>query len=184
MKGIHNNPKSILDRAIAALRADQADPQAEQTATANAWQRISQAVGVEGTLAPMNRIEGCADVLSLLPDFEAHKLAPARAMLVADHLRECAACRVHANIDKTADSILPWRLDSVMRPQRWSVGQYALAASLVIAAVLGIAIGRSGVLSPSGYRASLDSVQGTIYRVNAGGEHRAQFGVGKRAEKG
>src|SRR5438270_3568341 len=176
MNGIHNNPKSILDRAIAALRADQADPQAEQTATANAWQRISQAVGVEGTLAPMNRIEGCADVLSLLPDFKTHKLASARAMLVADHLRECAACRVHANIDKRADSILPWRLDSVMRPQRWSVGQYALAASLVIAAVLGVAIGRSGLLTPSGYRASLESVQGTIYRVNTGGEHRAQPG--------
>jgi hypothetical protein len=176
MKGIHNNPNLILDKAIAAVRADQADPQAEQTATANAWQRISQAIGVEATLAPLNRIEGCTDVLSLLPDFEAHKLAPARAMLVADHLRECAACRVHANIDKRADSILPWRLDSVMRPQRWSVGQYALAASLVIAAVLGVAIGRSGVLSPSGYRASLESVQGTLYRVDTSGEHRAQPG--------
>jgi hypothetical protein len=176
MKGIHNNPNLILDKAIAAVRADQADPQAEQTATANAWQRISQAIGVEATLAPLNRIEGCTDVLSLLPDFEAHKLAPARAMLVADHLRECAACRVHANIDKRADSILPWRLDAVMRPQRWSVGQYALAASLVIAAVLGVTIGRSGILTPSGYRASLESVQGTIYRVNTGGEHRAQPG--------
>jgi len=36
MKGIHNNPNLILDKAIAAVRADQADPQAEQTATADA----------------------------------------------------------------------------------------------------------------------------------------------------
>src|SRR6267154_3165400 len=127
MKGIHNNPNLILDKAIAAVRADQADPQAEQTATANAWQRISQSIGVEATLAPLNRIEGCRDVLSLLPDFEAHKLTPARAMLVADHLRECAACRVHANIDKGSDTILPWRADSVARPRHWSFGQYALA---------------------------------------------------------
>jgi hypothetical protein len=176
MKGIHNNPDSILDQAIAAVRADQADAQAEHTAVTNAWQRISQAVGVEATVAPLNRIEGCADVLRLLPDFEAHRLAPARAMLVADHLRECASCRVHAKLDKTGDSILPWRADSVLRPHRWSFGQYALAASLVIAAVFGIAIGRSGLLAPSGYRASLESIQGTLYRVDASGEHRATAG--------
>ena len=79
MKGIHNNPDYILDKAIDAVRADQADPEAEQAATTNAWQRISQAIGVEATLAPLNRIEGCADVLRLLPDYEAHKLSAARA---------------------------------------------------------------------------------------------------------
>ncbi|HWC15552.1 MAG TPA: FecR domain-containing protein, partial [Terriglobales bacterium] len=176
MKGIHNNPDFILDKAIAAVRNDQADPLAEQAATANAWQRISQAVGVEATLAPLNRIEGCADVLRLLSDFEAHKLSPARAMLVADHLRECATCRVQANSQKHVGSILPWRADSVVRPRRWSFGQYALAASLVIAAVLGVAIGRSGLLAPAGYRAALESVQGTLYRVDANGEHRAKPG--------
>ncbi|HVH86885.1 MAG TPA: FecR domain-containing protein [Terriglobales bacterium] len=176
MKGTHNNPDYILDQAIAAVRDDHANPQAEQMATANAWQRISQAIGVEATLAPLNRIEGCADVLRLLPDFEAHKLVPARAMLVADHLRECATCRVQANTHKSTGSILPWRADSVVRPQRWSLGQYALAASLVIAAVLGVAIGRGGWLAPSGYRAALESVQGTLYRVDASGEHRVQPG--------
>ena len=176
MKGIHNNPDYILDKAIEAVRADQADPQAEQAATANAWQRISQAIGVEATLASLNRIEGCSDVLRLLPDYEAHKLSPARAMLVSDHLRECATCRVQAKLDKSAGSILPWRANSVARPQRWSFGHYALAASLVIAAIVGVTIGRSGLFAPSGYRAALESVQGTLYRVDAGGEHRAQPG--------
>ena len=156
MKGNHNDPNFILDQAIAAVRDDQPDPQVVQTATANAWQRISQAVGAEAIVLPLNRIEGCEDVLRLLPDFEAHRLTPARAMLVADHLRECAACRVHAKLDKTSESVLPWRADSVLRPRRWSFGQYALAASLVIAAVVGIGIGRSGLLAPSGYRASLE----------------------------
>ena len=176
MKGTYKDLNFILDRAIAAVRDDQAQLEAEQAATATAWQRISQAVGVEATVAPLNRIEGCADVLRLLPDFEAHRLAPARAMLVADHLRECAACRVHAKVDKSAESILPWRTDSVVRPLRWSFGQYALAASLVLAAVLGVTIGRSGILQPSGYRASLESLNGTLYRVDATGEHRANWG--------
>ena len=183
MKGTHKNLNFILDRAIAAVRDDQAEAQAEQTATANAWQRISLAVGIEATVAPLNRIEGCADVLRLLPDFEAHRLAPARAMVVADHLRECAACRVHAKLDKSAESVLPWRADSVIRPLRWSFGRYALAASLLLVAALGITIGRSGILEPSGYRASLESVDGTLYRVDTAGEHRAntgdQFGEGE-----
>ena len=176
MKGNHNDPNFMLDKAIAAVRDDQPEPQVVQTATANAWQRISQAVGAEATVLPLNRIEGCEDVLRLLPDFEAHRLTPARAMLVADHLRECAACRVHAKLDKTSESVLPWRADSVLRPRRWSFGQYALAASLVIAAVVGIGIGSSGLLAPSGYRASLESANGNLFRVDASGEHRAQPG--------
>lgn len=176
MKGTHNDPNLILDKAIAALRDDQADPQALETATANAWQRISQEVGIEATVAPLNRIEGCADVLRLLPDFQSKRLAPARAMLVADHLRECATCRVHANLGTRDQSVLPWRADSVLRPHRWSFGQYALAASLVIVAVVGVTIGRSGLFAPSGYRASLESVDGALYRVDAAGEHRAQPG--------
>jgi len=176
MKGNHNDPNFILNQAIAAVRDDQPEPQVVQTATANAWQRISQAVGAEATVLPLNRIEGCEDVRRLLPDFEAHRLTPARAMLVADHLRECAACRVHAKLDKASETVLPWRADSILRPRRWSFGQYALAASLVIAAVVGIGIGRSGLLAPSGYRASLESVDGNLYRVDASGEHRAQSG--------
>ncbi|HWY67607.1 MAG TPA: FecR domain-containing protein [Terriglobales bacterium] len=176
MKGNHNNPDFILERAIAAVRDDQPDTQTINTATANAWQRISQAVGIEATVAPLNRIEGCADVQSLLADFEAHRLSPARAMLVADHLRECATCRVHAKTNKSAESVLPWRANSVMRPRHWSFGQYALAASVLIAAVLGVVIGRSGVLAPSGYRAALESVNGVLYRVDATGEHQAKAG--------
>ena len=114
MKGNHNNPNFILNKAIAALRNDQPDAQAVETATANVWQRISQEVGIEATLAPLNRIEGCTDVQRLLSDFEAHRLSAARAMLVADHLRECAACRVLAKNDKNAGSVLPWRADSVI----------------------------------------------------------------------
>lgn len=176
MKGTHKNPNFILDQAIAAVRDEQVNAQVIDTATANAWQRISQEIGVEATLAPLNRIEGCADVLRLLPDFQSKRLAPARAMLVADHLRECATCRVHAKAGENDQSVLPWRAESVLRPRHWSFGQYALAASIVIAAFLGVAIGRSGVLSPSGYRASLESVDGALYRVDASGEHRAQPG--------
>jgi len=174
MKGNHNNLNFILDKAIAAVRDDAPDTQTINTATANVWQRISQAVGIEATVAPLNRIEGCADVQSLLADFEAHRLSPARAMLVADHLRECATCRVHAKTNK--ESVLPWRAGSVMRPKQWSFGQYALAAGVLLAAVLGIAIGQSGILAPSGYRAALESVNGVLYRVNATGEHIAKTG--------
>src|SRR3954468_2800567 len=176
MKRNHNNPKFILNQAIAAVRDDQPDTQAVEAGAAHAGRRNSQEIGIEATVAPLNRIEGCADVQRLLPDFEAHRLSAARSMLVADHLRECAACRVLAKTHKSGGSVLPWRRDSVMRPRHWSFGQYALAASVLIAAVLGIAIGRSDFLAPSGYRAALESVDGVLYRVDANGEHRAKVG--------
>ncbi|MBV9146112.1 MAG: FecR domain-containing protein [Acidobacteria bacterium] len=174
MKGTHKDLNLIFDKAIAALRDDAPDAQAMETANANVWQRISQELGVEATVAPLNRIEGCADVVYLLPDFQAKKLSSARAMLVADHLRECAACRVRAKANE--QSVQPWRAESVLRPRRWSFGQYALAAGVLVAAVVGVTIGRSGILAPSGYRAALESVDGAIYRVDANGEHRAQQG--------
>src|SRR4051812_49947492 len=119
MKRNHNNPKFILNQAIAAVRDDQPDTQAVETATANAWQRISQEIGIEATVAPLNRIEGCADVQRLLPDFEAHRLSAARSMLVADHLRECAACRVLAKTHKSGGGVLPWRGGSLMWARAW-----------------------------------------------------------------
>ena len=176
MNGSHKDPNFILDQAIAAVRDDQPEAHVVETATANVWQRISQEIGAEATVAPLNRIEGCADVLRLLPDFNSKRLSPARAMLVADHLRECATCRVHAKAGERDQSVLPWRADSVLRPHRWSFGQYALAASVVLALLVGVTIGRSSIFAPSGFRASLQSVNGALYRVDSTGEHQVQPG--------
>lgn len=183
---MNRNPKDfnkILDRAIAALRDDQPDAQTAQKTMDSAWQRITQAVGAQAASAAIDRIEGCADVLRLLPEYQAKRLSAARVLLVEDHLRECATCRVQAEQNRSKDSVLPWRADSVLRPRHWNLGQYALAAAVVVAAVVGIWIGTSGILAPSGSRASLASVDGTLYRVDASGEHRAnvgeQFGEGE-----
>ncbi|HET9743949.1 MAG TPA: FecR domain-containing protein [Terriglobales bacterium] len=173
----------ILDRAIAALRDDQPDAPTAQKAMDNAWQHITQAVGAQAASAAIDRIEGCADVLRLLPEYHAKRLSAARVLLVEDHLRECATCRVQAEQNRSKDSVLPWHADSVLRPRHWNLGQYALAATVVVAAAVGLWIGTSGILAPSGPRASLASIDGTLYRVDASGEHRAnvgeQFGEGE-----
>jgi len=52
MKGNHNNPNFILNKAIAALRNDQPDAQAVETATANVWQRISQELALRRPSLP------------------------------------------------------------------------------------------------------------------------------------
>lgn len=177
MKRTHTDPELMLQRAIDAVRASGPDAQAVQTAGERVWQRIAQEAGPAAATAPLNRIEGCADVLRLLPDYQARRLAPARALLVQDHLRECAACRVQAEATKASGSILPWRANSVARPRHWAFGQYALAASVIVAAILGIAIGRNGwLLTPAGARASVKSVNGELFRVDATGEHAAKIG--------
>lgn len=177
MKRIHTDPDLMLQKAVEAVRSSSPDGQAMQAATERVWQRVAQEAGPAAATAPLNRIEGCADVLRLLPDYQAHRLAPARALLVQDHLRECAACRVQAEAKKNSGSLLPWRADSVVRPRHWAFGQYALAATVAIVAILGIAIGRNGwLLAPAGERASVQSVNGGLFRVDATGEHAANVG--------
>jgi hypothetical protein len=183
MKRNHTNPDLMLKQAITAVRDDQPDAAAVQTATENVWQRISHAASTEVQAQSVDRIEGCADVLRLLPDYNAKRLAPARVLLLEDHLRECASCRVHARPDRDAGSVRPWRSGSILQPKHWSFGQYAFAASLILAAVLGIGIGRGGwFLAPSGPRATLQSVEGDLYRVDVSGEHRVN--VGERFSEG
>ncbi len=177
MKRTHIDPELMLQKAVEAIRNSSPDGQAMQAATERVWQRVAQEAGPAAATAPLNRIEGCADVLRLLPDYQAGRLAPARALLVEDHLRECAACRVQAEAKKTSGSLLPWRADSLVRPRHWALGHYALAAAVVIAAFLGIAIGRNGwLLTPAGERASVQSVNGELFRVDANGEHAAKIG--------
>jgi hypothetical protein len=172
----HNDPNIILDRAVAAMRSHEPAAEHIHAAADRVWQNISAAGTTSVAAGPVMRVEGCADVVRLLPDYRAQRLSEARTMLVTDHLRECASCRMNAADVRSLDAILPWKSETLMLPRRWSFGSYALAASLLVAAVLGLYIGRSGVLSPSGERASVQSVEGAIYRVTATGEQRAKVG--------
>src|SRR5207248_3439099 len=106
--GYEENPKAKLEQALAAARAQQPESEAEKAAGERVWQRLSEEVQNGQGAADITAIRGCDDVRALLPQYHAKKLSTARALLVEDHLHECAAC--HREAEKTVSAILvPWK---------------------------------------------------------------------------
>ena len=147
-----------LEDAVAAVREEEVDLRAAETARARVWERlaaVSPAVGAIG---------GCADVRALLPAHAQRTLPAARALIVEDHLRECAACR--AALKGTESAIRPWRQSEAVAPGRSYSWRQAVAAGAVLALGLAAYGGRNTLLGiPSGPRAEVQSITGMLYRV-------------------
>ncbi len=143
--------ETALDRAIAGIRNEQADPAEVSGAAARVWQRIA-----EEAAAPqeVELIRTCADYRALIPAFRAGKLSPARALLVEDHLRECPGCR---------RSTAPQPMETI--PLRTPAWKWAFAAAVAAAAVLVIVSVADFGAGGAGPRAALASVDGAVYRV-------------------
>jgi len=161
-----------LDQAISELRAELPDAKTLSASAERVWQRLQAGVGEETTTRALQPIRGCADIRALLPAFHQHELAPARALIVEDHLRECVSCRSYAHgraMDSKASG--GWRMEPATRGFQWSFGRlsYAAAALAVLVAVVW-----TGYLwyiaGPPGSRARIDSIAGQAYRIGWSGE--------------
>ncbi len=79
--------QSPIDDAVAAVRNDVPSDAEVAAATGRVWQRVTD------RLADAGPLRGCDDVRALLPAYLAGQLGERREMLIADHTRECVACR-------------------------------------------------------------------------------------------
>jgi hypothetical protein len=156
-----------LDDAVAAVRDDEAAAGAAEAAATRVWQRLEPHTDA----LPVEAIRGCADVMALLPGYRRGELKPARALLVEDHLRECAACRAaFREPGGRRLAILPWRAQSPQaKPETRHLGRYVLAASVLLA----IGLSAWGVLRtffamPAGSRATVQAVSGALQRLDGG----------------
>jgi ferric-dicitrate binding protein FerR (iron transport regulator) len=162
--------KITLDQAIAAVR----DEDVPQAAAAAAAARVLETLTREPQLAvePAAGIRGCADVQALLPAYRRGALQSARAVLVQDHLRECATCRAsyrQPGVPRLA--LLPWRPATPELPSQRRDGlRWALAASVLLALGLAAFAARQAYFAaPTGSRASVQSLRGALQRVDGGG---------------
>lgn len=166
------NPKQKLEQAIAGLREDRPDAEAMEMAGERVWQRLTAEMQ-SGAVLQLDSIRGCADIQSLLVQFQAGELSPARNLLIRDHLSECPSCRKEAEKSKSR-GILPWKQElSKPKPQHFK--WFALAtAALVIAA--GAYVIQDRLAVPGGSRAQVESVNGALYLVSETGETPLQPG--------
>ncbi len=151
----------ILDRAISEIREESIDPADVRAAADRVWARLSSAAPA-GASEEVETIRSCADFQALLPAFREGRLSSARAMLVEDHLHECAVCR-------KALAARPWVETIPVRKPMSPVWKWAVAAAMVVA------VGLSGYLAydrfapgPPGPRATVQAVDGVLYKVAAG----------------
>ncbi|HEY3120204.1 MAG TPA: FecR family protein [Vicinamibacteria bacterium] len=155
-----------LDEAIAAVRDDRPPASTTEAAGARVWARVAQDGSAPGEAG--GSIRGCADVQALFPALRQASLPAPRALLVEDHLRECAPCRAaFRQPGRPRLAILPWRPaapTATAGARSWRRPALA-AASLAALALSGFAVQRVFFGVPPGSRASVQSVSGVLQRV-------------------
>ena len=154
----------ILDRAISEIREEAIDPAAVSQAAERVWKKVSAeaarvAAGEPAAISiETGAMRTCADFRSLIPAWRAGELSPARAMLVEDHVHQCPACRKAMAGPRQPIALVPRR---TIAP----VWKWAAAAVVVAAAGLGAYMASDRLLVPSGPRATVAAVDGTLYEV-------------------
>jgi hypothetical protein len=173
MKFFRSKQDAHLEQAISELRGEQPDAKALSASAERVWQKLQTGLGDdEATANALQPIRGCADIRALLPAFHQQELAPARALIVEDHLRECVSCRSYAHgraVDGKTSA--DWRMEPVSRGFQWNFAKLSFAGAAL--AVL-IAVAWTGYswynAGPPGSRARIDSVAGQVYSIGWAGE--------------
>ena len=184
MKHSFNDPKEALDQALSALRAERPEGETMHAAEERVWQRVSQELSSSASRIESSR--GCEDVLALLPEYRAGRLAPARALLVESHLHDCASCRGQAE-DTARGILLPWKQEL---PQVRNTGfrWVAVAAAIVLVGITGYFLQGRFFSGPQGMRARVESLNGVLFRVGVNGDQPLKVGdeiaEGERARAG
>ena len=154
----HHFLDATLEQAVIEIRNDAADPAVVEAAAARVWARLAQGQ----THAPAEHIRTCADFQALLPDYRAGKLAPARSLLLQDHLHECVACRkVYEGRVTVMPPVRP-AAPRRMQTTRWMAAAAAVAAAAGIYIWIGIGPTGAG-------RAFVQTVNGSLYEITAQG---------------
>src|SRR5262245_44671218 len=160
--------EDLLDEAIAQVANEPIDPQQVEAAAARVWARLQAAEAPAPAMAAAapaaGSLHGCADFQSLIPAYLRGELSPARALLVEDHTRSCVPCRRalrEAREGRQVAAPRPAAAKPWVRDRRvW----LPLAAMLAVALGFGLVIMIQEMLAGGSRMASIESVDGTLYR--------------------
>lgn len=156
---------AALEQAVNEIRQDEIDQAVVEAAAARVWRKLEAQAGAamaEPAAEAPQAIRDCADFQAMIPDYRAHKLSGAGAMLMEDHLHHCVNCR---RVYEGRVAVMPARSAPAKTayPVRWA------AAAVVVAAAglsVWVYVNRSG--SASGH-ALVQSLNGTLFEVSAAG---------------
>jgi hypothetical protein len=149
-----------LDEAVTEIRDRGVDPALIEAAAARVWAKLNEAA--DG--APSLHIRGCADFQSLIPEFRAGRLPPARALLLEDHLHQCVACR-RVYEGKVVAMPGPAATPAPVRSRH--IVRWAATAAAAVAAAVAIYV-YANTSAHTG-RAMVQALNGRLYLATAAG---------------
>lgn len=170
-----------LDQIIADIRSEQPEEEVVHQAAKRVFRNVFDSTYLPERVA---RIKGCADFQALIPGYLGKTLSDARVSLLEDHVGQCVDCRRALHEARTGD---PGKQDwpesrpvpQVRKTKRWL--PLAVAASLAVGTAVGITGAFNGLLpGQHAIRATVVSVQGTLYRVSDLGSSLLEAGAAVR----
>ena len=166
-----NDPDSMIDQTAAEIRDHRLDEISERQATDRVWNKLS------AELEAHRPMTGCADFQAEIPAYVAGALTEARALLVADHTRECVPCRRVLMAQRSTETPATQRRG----PQSPSLFR---STFLRIAAAIVLVLGGVGAVRLVGdlaanreLRASVQVVDGSLQKVK--GDSSAELTPGQ-----
>src|SRR5215471_18699989 len=172
-----NAPQSgeILDRAVREIRDMAVTPYREDAALA----RVKSALETgnahfipEPALHPALSkpyLTCCEDFQSLIPEYLSSRLAPSRAMLLQDHLMECATCWNVFEAGGGKSRLAPQRsvdpVQSVPAAWKWKAVAAIAVGFLIMVSVLTQTSLIRNFMWPSDVNATVEAANGNVYRI-------------------
>ncbi len=144
-----------LEKAVEAMKSENASPEQLAGARARVWANLGNA----GAAA-------CAEFRTGFPEYLDGRLAGNRRLLMEDHLSRCVPCRTQLAALKGGATVVAMPDRRVSSWPQWRT--WAIAAALLVAALY---LGRDRLdtlMAPQGPRATVASVEGGFYGVVEG----------------
>lgn len=157
---------AALDAAIAAVASAELAPELERAAAHRVRERLARESVQMPAAAPAQagaQLAACADYQALIPAYLQGALAPAKALLLEDHGRECIACRRALKAARSGAAEPGFRR-AAARPVI-SRGWLALAAAVLVAVGTTAVLRWSDFLGRSSSIAQVAAVEGQLFRL-------------------
>ncbi|MBV8552115.1 MAG: FecR domain-containing protein [Acidobacteriaceae bacterium] len=171
--------RNSLDEIIAEIRREHVEDEVVSAAAKRVFRNLFDSAFLADRREPV-RIRDCSDFESLIPAYLAHTLTPSRVALLEDHTRQCVECRRALAQARMGEDVRsrPAARPLVQPQKRRPALVWALAASLAIGIGIGITGAMNGLLpGQHAVRATVMSVEGTLYRVSDVGSSLVEAGA-------
>ena len=155
-----------FDRLLSGIRREQVDDRVVAQAGERVWKSIA---GTPSTADFRTQtLRTCDDFQALIPGYLKKDLAPARVLLLEDHVHACVACRHAVERARDGEQQTVWRLET-KRPTssawRWAIG----AAAVFAVAIVGLTFSNGLLPGQHAVRAAVQTVDGSLYTGSGAG---------------